>query len=173
MTRMPGRRGGKLCSRGHSGKPDDTKKPEVAAGLKKCHCALAPLPNVRRQRRAKRVRCTPGLGNGMGPEARTPAWQGRRVDVEVLKSRGDGRSGGRVGSQGRRQTLRSGRAVMSATMGGGRVREGGSRGEQRSPRAEPAGSALRKARQDEEARTARRETLVAGRLGEAGRHEEA
>ena len=57
-------------------------------------------------------------------------------------------------------------------MGGGTIREGGSRGEQRSPRAEPAGRALRKVRHDEEARTARREALTAGRLGEAGRHEE-
>jgi hypothetical protein len=53
---------------------------------------------------------------------------------------------------------------MSTTMGGGRVREGGSRGEQRSPRAEPAGRALREARHDEEARTARRKAVVAGRL---------
>jgi len=35
-----------------------------------------------------------------------PARQGRRTDVGVLKSRGDARSGGRVGSQGRQQTLR-------------------------------------------------------------------
>jgi len=62
---------------------------------------------------------------------------------------------------------------MSTTMGGGRVREGGSRGEQRSPRAEPAGRELKKARHDEEARTAMREAQVAGRLGEAGRHEDA
>ena len=50
--------------------------------------------------RAKRseVRCTPGLGNGMGVEARMPARQGRRADVEALKSRGDARSGGRAGS---------------------------------------------------------------------------
>ncbi len=67
----------------------------------------------------------------------------------------------------------AGRAVMSATMRCGRVREGGSRGEQRSPRAEPAGRALRKARHDEEARMARRKALVAGRRGEAGRHEDA
>jgi len=57
---------------------------------------------------------------------------------------------------------------MSTTMGGGRVREGGSRGEQRSPRAEPAGRALRSARRDEDTRTARREALTAGRLGQAG-----
>jgi len=62
---------------------------------------------------------------------------------------------------------------MSTTMGGGRIREGGSRGEQRSPRAEPAGRALRGTRRDEETRTARREALVAGRRGQAGRHEEA
>jgi len=63
-------------------------------------------PNVRRQWRAKRVHCTPGLGNGMGGKARTCARQGRRADVGVVKSRGDARSGGRVGSQGRQQTLR-------------------------------------------------------------------
>ena len=61
---------------------------------------------------------------------------------------------------------------MSTTMGEGRVREGGSRGEQRSPRAEPAGKALRKAMHDEEARASRREALGAGRFGEAERHEE-
>jgi len=65
MTRKPGRRGGKLWPWADSGKPDDTKKPDVAAGPKKGHDALAPLPNVRRQRRAKRVRCTPGLGGAV------------------------------------------------------------------------------------------------------------
>ena len=45
MTLRPGRRGGKLWPRADSGKPDDTRKPEVAAGRKKCHGALAPLPN--------------------------------------------------------------------------------------------------------------------------------
>ena len=63
-------------------------------------------PNVRRQRRAKRVRCTPGLGNERGVEARTPARQRRRADVVVLMSRGDARSRGRAGSWGRRKTLR-------------------------------------------------------------------
>jgi len=62
---------------------------------------------------------------------------------------------------------------MSTAIGRRTIREGGSRGEQRSPRAEPAGKALRTARHDEEARTARREALAAGRLGKAGRHEEA
>ncbi len=47
--------------RADSEKPDDTKTLDVAAGPKKSHGALAPLPNVWRQRRAKRVRCTPGL----------------------------------------------------------------------------------------------------------------
>ncbi len=62
MTRRFGWRGERLWSRVDSGKPDDTKKPEVAAGPKKCHGALAPLPNVWRQWRAQRVHCTPGLG---------------------------------------------------------------------------------------------------------------
>ena len=62
MTKRPGWRGGKRRWRADSEKPDDTKASEVAAGPKRCHGALAPLPNVWRQRRAKRVRCTPGLG---------------------------------------------------------------------------------------------------------------
>jgi len=45
MTRRPGWRGGKRWSRADSEKPDDTKTLEVAAGPKKCHGALAPLPN--------------------------------------------------------------------------------------------------------------------------------
>ena len=49
MTRRLGRRGGKPWSRADSERPDDTKKPEVGAGPKKCHGALAPLPNVWRQ----------------------------------------------------------------------------------------------------------------------------
>jgi hypothetical protein len=64
MTRRPGWRGEKRWSRADAEKPDDTKTPEVAAGPKRCHGALAPLPNGWRQRRAKRVRCTPGLGSG-------------------------------------------------------------------------------------------------------------
>ena len=62
MTRRLVRRGGKPWLRADSQRPDDTKKPEVGAGPKKCHGALAPLPNVWRQWRAKRVHCTPGLG---------------------------------------------------------------------------------------------------------------
>ena len=62
MTRRIGRRGGKPWSRADSVRPDDTKKPEVGSGPKKCDGASAPLPNGWRQRRAKRVRCTPGLG---------------------------------------------------------------------------------------------------------------
>ncbi len=50
--------------------------------------------------RAKRseVRCTPGLGNGMGGEARMLARPGRRADAGVSKSGGDARCGGRAGS---------------------------------------------------------------------------
>ena len=62
MTRRPGWRGEKRWSRADAEKPDDTKTPEVAAGPKRCHGALAPLPNVWHQRRAQRVRCMPGLG---------------------------------------------------------------------------------------------------------------
>ena len=65
MTRSLGRRGGKPWSRADSRRPDDTKKPEVGAGPKQCHGALAPLPNVWRQWRAQRVHCTPGLGRVM------------------------------------------------------------------------------------------------------------
>ena len=67
MTRSSGRRGGKRWSRADSGRPDDTKKPEVGAGPKKCHGAVAPLPNERLQQRAseaKRVCCKPGLCSG-------------------------------------------------------------------------------------------------------------
>ena len=72
MTRRPGWRGEKRWSRADAEKPDDTKTPEVAAGPKKCHGALAPLPNVWRQRRAKRVRCTPGLGRTVPAKAHDP-----------------------------------------------------------------------------------------------------
>ena len=66
MTRRLVRRGGKPWLRADSERPDDTKKPEVGAGPKKCHGALAPLPNVWRQWRAQRVHCTPGLGTRDG-----------------------------------------------------------------------------------------------------------
>ena len=59
MTRRPGWRGEKRWSRADAEKPDDTKTPEVAAGPKKCHGALAPLPNRGRQWRAQRSCASP------------------------------------------------------------------------------------------------------------------
>jgi len=61
--------------------------------------------NVRRQRRAKRVRCTPGLGNGMGGKARTCARQRCRAVAGVLKNRAEGGSDARAGSPGGGQML--------------------------------------------------------------------
>jgi len=66
MTRRPGWRGGKRRWRADSEKPDDTKTPEVAAGPKRCHGALAPLPNRGRQRRAKRSPLHAGLDRTAG-----------------------------------------------------------------------------------------------------------
>ena len=64
MTRRLERRGGRPWGRAGSGRPNDWKKVACSPRPKKRHGALAPLPNVWRQRRAKRVRCTPGLGAG-------------------------------------------------------------------------------------------------------------
>jgi len=80
MTGRHGRRGGKPSSRADSGRPDDTKKPEVGAGPKKCHGALAPLPNVRRQRRAKRSPLHAGVSCGESAGSWAAAWdRGRRA----------------------------------------------------------------------------------------------
>ena len=59
MTRRPGWRGEERWSRADAEKPDDTKTPEVAAGPKRCHGALAPLPNRGRQRRASEAKRSP------------------------------------------------------------------------------------------------------------------
>ena len=67
MTRRLGRRGGKLWSQADSERPDDTKKPEVGAGPKKCHGAVAPLPNRGRQWRAQRS-CASPLHAGLDGE---------------------------------------------------------------------------------------------------------
>ena len=67
--------------------------------------SLIGAANVWRQRRAKRVRCTPGLGNGMGGKARTCARQRCRAVAGVLKNGAEGGSDARAGSPGGGQTL--------------------------------------------------------------------